>query len=107
MRTANITKLDIPSVRAAAVKIPFENLVIDKWAEVQQQMGKVPVNKTVLDAKVVLFMSAKMLRVLAEDINFRGTHSSLKAIEKVESIKIAAEEFLLSLNESIELGQFG
>ena len=101
-----MTKQDLPAVRAAAAKIPMENLVVDKWGLISKELGKVPTEQSIFDLKVVLFMSAKMLRILAEDINFRGVQSSLEAIDKVEKIKESAEALLVSLKQDISLGKY-
>ena len=93
-----ITRVDLPRIRRlVAQKFPVEQTIYRKWAQVNEDMGTVPVPQTIRSLKIVLFLCGKVESILVDDVAYRSQEGTLRALDRVDEIKTQAAELLASL----------
>jgi hypothetical protein len=63
-------------------------------------MGSVPLSETIKDLKVVLFIAKKTELILMDEVALRGFEGTLRAFDRVEEVKRAAQELLNTLENT-------
>lgn len=93
-----LTKVDLPRLRALIARtFPAEKLVSEKWDQVADQMGTVPVSESIRGLKIVLFLVKKTETIVIDDVAILGHEKVLRILGSLERIKNEAHEILVAL----------